>query len=89
MMEGSVSKMIEYVMDGRINKISGCIMDGSTNVMNLMLGVSLSFMILNKYFVAVLTTLITLAISRDKFIDQNIYLEKLKHYKHANKLQLL
>lgn len=63
MMEGNISKMTEYVMDGRINQISGCVMDSNTNIMNLMLGVSLCFMILNKCLITFIITLITLAIS--------------------------
>jgi hypothetical protein len=71
-MEGGISKMTEYVMDGRIIKIYGCIMDGSTNIMNLMLGVSLCFVILNKYLIAVLTTLIILAISSSNYAEINV-----------------
>jgi hypothetical protein len=70
-MENSISKVIENVMDGRINTISGCIMDGSANIMNLMLGISLCFMILNKYLITVLTTLITLAISSSNYAEIN------------------
>lgn len=70
-MESSISNVTENVMDGRINKISGCIMDGSTNIMNLTLGVSLCFMILNKYLITVLTTLITLAISSSNYAEKN------------------
>ena len=64
--------MIKYVMDGRINKISGCLMDGSSNIINLILGVSLCFMVLNKYVITVLTTLITLAINSSNYAEINI-----------------
>jgi hypothetical protein len=64
--------MITYVMDGRINKNFGCVMDGSSNIINLILGISLCFTILNKYVITVLTTLITLAINSSKYAEINV-----------------